>query len=242
MLVTGSRERLRVAAVGGTLLFVSILLLEHFVDSGRDPATHEISEYVHGPAPALMVLGFVAWAASLAASMLLVLRAPDGTPVALALGLAALGIGLTAIFATQTSAGRLPPGVSLDTTGRLHDIGSGIATIALLVASLLSLRLSERTLNRATLLLLAIGPDVAGVRQRLLIAAACTWQLLLLRALAAGPRMTVDVMPRASRPGPSAPGSPRSRDSRASHPSAGSVPSPSGKAGRRVGKQGGAGS
>lgn len=100
---------------------------------------------------------------------------------------------LTACFATQTSAGRLPPGITLSTQGRLHDIGSGLTSIALLAAVLLSLRSPLARLQRSTLallaltlpadaVLLAVGSEVSGWRQRLLVLAGCLWQLMLLAA------------------------------------------------------------
>ncbi len=104
---------------------------------------------------------------------------------------------VTATFATETSAGKLPPGVSLTTTGRLHDIGSGVTTVALLLAALLSIGIFADRLSRLRIValigavvcldvaLLSIGSEVAGVRQRALVAGACAWQLLALRALGA---------------------------------------------------------
>jgi hypothetical protein len=118
--------------------------------------------------------------------------------VVVAVLVAAGGLLLAASFATQTSAGQLQPGVSLTTTGRLHDGGSGIATIALLVGVILSLRLPISHALRqlvltvlafafiADLVLLLIGAGVAGARQRLLVALACGWQLLLAVLLARG--------------------------------------------------------
>jgi hypothetical protein len=200
----------RVAAVFsavGTLVFVLIVVVEHLADSSLDPATHEISEYVHGPLGALMVAGFIIWGLSVAAAALAVSDCRRGTPVAVALLLAATGLLVTAAFATQTSAGRLPPGVSLSATGRLHDIGSGLATLALVLAVVLSLRLRvSRVLERTSVLVLAvaltgdvvlllIGASVGGVRQRLLLGVACVWQLTLMMLLARRPRDLPEVPP-----------------------------------------------
>jgi hypothetical protein len=75
--------------------------------------------------------------------------------VAGALALAATGMLITAAFATQTIAGQLPPGASLTLSGRLHDIGSGLTTVALLGAALLSLRaIRERQFRERTSALL----------------------------------------------------------------------------------------
>jgi hypothetical protein len=101
---------------------------------------------------------------------------------------------LTACFATQTSAGELPPGVKLGVSGRLHDLGSGLATLALaaaVVASIANRDGSPRYYRRAGAILgfalasdaalLAVGPTVGGIRQRVLLASAALWQLLALR-------------------------------------------------------------
>jgi hypothetical protein len=194
-----SRTARRAAAVFsaiGTLVFVVIVLVEHLADSSLDPATHEISEYVHGPLGALMVAGFIIWGLALAAAAFAVSGCRRGMPVAVALLLAAAGVFVTAGFATQTSAGRLPPSASLSATGRLHDIGSGLATLALVLAVVLSLRLRfSRVLEGTSVLVLAIaligevvllmiGVSVGGVRQRVLLGSACAWQIMLVVLLA----------------------------------------------------------
>lgn len=170
---------------------MGIVAVQHLADGSLDPATHEISEYVHGPLGWLMTVGLAAWALSLVALAAALRSTTRGRAVAGAALLAAVGLALTAGFATQTSAGRLPPGVSLRTGGRLHDVGSGLATLALAAAAILSLRTGiPRTTRRLviSLLLLAllgeltllpIGAAVAGARQRLLVGLACAWQLML---------------------------------------------------------------
>jgi hypothetical protein len=178
----------------GVSCFLAAVAAEHAIDSSLDPATHQVSEYVHGPAGALMTAGFVAWAISLAASSVLAALCPDARWVSGALALAAIGMLITAAFATQTIAGRLPAGVSLTLGGRLHDIGSGATTVSLFAAALLSLRaICERQFRRRTsallvfavscdAALLAVGGEVGGVRERLLILAGCVWQLMFLSA------------------------------------------------------------
>lgn len=185
------RRGMSLIAITGVLLFLLVVLLEHLT-SPLDPATHEISEYVHSPSGWLMTAGFLAWAASLAATGMWVNSEPGGRSLVVALLMAALGMAITACFPTQTSAGRLPPGASLHVSGRLHDIGSGLTTIALLAAALLSLRLNgQPSWRRSTLALLAcglpaavvllvVGSDVAGIRQRVLVLVGCSWQLGLL--------------------------------------------------------------
>jgi Protein of unknown function (DUF998) len=185
---------MRACAALGLLGFLAAVMAEHAIDSSLDPASHQVSEYVHGPAGALMTAGFVAWAISLAASSVLAALRPDARWVGGALALAAIGMLVTAGFATQTVAGRLPAGVSLTLSGRLHDIGSGATTAALFAAALLSLlAIRERQFRRRTsallvfavscdVTLLAVGSEVGGVRERLLILAGCVWQPMFLSA------------------------------------------------------------
>jgi hypothetical protein len=178
----------RTVAALGLGAFVVIIIVEHFVQPGLDPARHQISEYVHGDTGWLMTVGFLSWSLSLAATAALVGRFAGGRPMRVALIAAAVGMLVTACFATQTVAGRLPAGASLDISGRLHDLGSSATTVALVAAAALGLRV--RRLRRlrpftiavlvaavsADIVLLAIGNDAGGVRQRLLVAAGCLWQ------------------------------------------------------------------
>ncbi len=184
----------RAIAALGLALFVAIVVLEHFLQPALDPASHQISEYVHGSTGWLMTAGFLSWSLSLAATGVLVGRLDGGAPMRLTLIVAAIGMLVTACFATQTVAGRLPAGVSIHTSGRLHDIGSGATSIALVVAALLGLRV--RSLQRlgaftiavllagvsTDIVLLVIGSDVGGVRQRVLVAAGCLWQAAVIAA------------------------------------------------------------
>lgn len=179
-------------AAWGVLLFLLIVVFEHVANRSLNPARHEISEYVHTPWGWLMTAGFVVWALSLLSTGIFARTKYGADVLCVTLAVAALGMAITAGFATQTSAGRLPPGVSLSMSGRLHDIGSGLATIALLFAALLSLCMRARpVLRRVTVVLLALacasdvlllvlGSGVAGIRQRLLVLIGCMWQLALL--------------------------------------------------------------
>jgi Protein of unknown function (DUF998) len=187
--------------VGGLLTFGGIVVMQHALQPDLTPRTHEVSEYVNGDPGWLMVLGFLSWSVSLAASgALAAAKWRPGQRTSLArsrvflLRLAAAGIVITASFASQTSAGRLPAGVKLDVGGRLHDIGSGVATLALVAAAVASIANGDgsRVYRRrtATILLLAlasdaallaVGPGVAGIRQRILLGCAAVWQLLALR-------------------------------------------------------------
>jgi hypothetical protein len=190
------RPKVRAPATVGVCAFLLIVAVEHVANPSLDPASHQISEYVHGQIGWLMTLGFVSWSISLAATAALAWSFRSGGPVRAALIAASVGMLLTACFATQTSAGRLPPGVTLSTTGRLHDIGSGITGVALLLAAVLALRIKDEALRRLSRLtvsllvvvlpaagvLLAVGSEVGGIRQRLLLIAGCAWQLMFISA------------------------------------------------------------
>jgi hypothetical protein len=82
----------------------------------------------------IMVVGFLAWALSLGAAAVAT-RDRTTTTVRWALGLAAAGLLLLTVFHTQTSAGHLPPGVARTVGGRLHDLGAGVTSVALLGVS-----------------------------------------------------------------------------------------------------------
>lgn len=178
------------AGMAGVFAFLGITAIEHVLRPELSPATHQISEYANGQHGALMTIAFVLWAVSLACTAGLAFLMERGRPIAAVLLVAALGIAVTAAFHTQTSAGVLRPGEVLHAAGRLHDIGSGVATLALAAAMVLSLRVNNRRLRRATAVvlvvvpvdavMLAIGSDVGGVRQRVLVVTACAWQLTML--------------------------------------------------------------
>ena len=190
---------LRYLALGGLLGFVACLVAEHALAGNLSPARHEVSEYVHTETGVVMTLGLGLWAWSLALSAAIARRAWHSRMLASLLALGSFGIVLADCFATQTSAGVLPQGAHLTTTGRLHDVGSGLVSLALLAAAILSatqprsprwLRAWAAVLVAAAIIssivLLAIGPSVGGIRQRLVIACGLLWQLLLLRALGRG--------------------------------------------------------
>jgi Protein of unknown function (DUF998) len=188
---------LRTTALAGLAAFAGIVVLEHLLVPGLAPARHMISEYANARAGALMTAGFLAWALSLVATAVLVRAHPA---LCAPLLLAAVGVFVTACFATQTSGGALSPGVHRSTAGRLHDLGSGLVILALLgavVASIVLVRAPTAFRLRAgALLLLAVvtsatllatGDHVPGVRQRVLVAVGCAWQALLLQALTRRP-------------------------------------------------------
>lgn len=101
------------------------------------------------------------------------------------LAVASAAVVVVAVFHTQTSAGQLPAGEHWIAAGRLHDAGSGVLTAALLGSALLTAR--RRVVASllvaavvADAVLLTVGPSVGGARQRVLVASAIAWQVLML--------------------------------------------------------------
>ncbi len=139
------REKLRVTSLAGLAVLVVVVLAEHLISPGLDPSQHTISEYVNARSGWLMKIGFAAWSLSLGALAVLVVSDAQGVErrwawgvLAGLLALACAGLVVTAIFPTQTSAGVLPSGVARSTEGRLHDLGSGAALLALFGAVIAS--------------------------------------------------------------------------------------------------------
>jgi len=129
-------------------------------------AEHFISEYAKGSTAALQIIAFVAWALALGAGAVLAWRARTrpakprplaGGLTAAALGVAAAGTLLAALFATQTIAGELPPGRARTLEGRLHDLGTLALFLGSLVGALASARLIPGARYRVVLALLALA-------------------------------------------------------------------------------------
>ncbi|MDQ3933067.1 MAG: DUF998 domain-containing protein [Actinomycetota bacterium] len=196
-------RKLRVTAWLGVGVFVGVVLLQHAASAELRPHRHVISEYANTDAGSIMGAGFVAWAVGLVATSLLVLRRTRPEPrdragqlLALCLMLAAAGATVTAIFETQAVGSVVPPGTTRTAAGRLHDAGSGVLSVALLLAGVTSVHAAgfARWFRRTTiaLMLVAVVVDVAllvagdpvpGVRQRVLVAAGCGWQVALIAQL-----------------------------------------------------------
>jgi Protein of unknown function (DUF998) len=180
------------------LAFLSAVSLQHLLVPQLNPLRHQVSEYANARAGWLMVAGFVAWAISIAAmAVLATSRRPQRglarILLVVLLSFAVVGTVITASFATQTSAGALPPGIRLTTGGRLHDVGSAMLAVAIYasaIASLWSEQVSPRYRMCTALILalavtadvtlLVVGPGVGGLRQRILIVFACAWQAVFL--------------------------------------------------------------
>jgi len=181
-----------IAALVALVGFVAAVVAEHVLNPHLDPATHEISEYAKTRTGWVMTVGFALWALSILflawAVVTTHVRQSAVLAVAFFLLAAAVGVVVLSVFETQTSAGRLPAGVRLTASGRLHDVGSGLTSIALWLAAICAAlaaglpgwlrRLSVAVAGLAVVGdvgLLLIGSSVDGVRQRLLIAIACAW-------------------------------------------------------------------
>lgn len=176
--------------------FVAALAAEHLLQPRLSPLTHQMSEYATGPDGVLATAGFLAWSLSLAATGRLALRAESSRVLATLFALAAIGMATVACFKTQTVAGVVPAGGAVTLTGRLHDLGSAVTTLAIfcaMLASALTRGLSRNCKMLAVgmtvaafsvnLALLAVGSEVGGLRQRLLVIIACAWQSAFLLAL-----------------------------------------------------------
>jgi len=184
----------RRAAWLGLVTFAVTIVAEHCLRPALSPLTHQISEYATGGGGALAAAGFAAWSLSLGATSRLV-WCMRRNALAILFALAAVGMATVACFETQTVAGVVPRGAHITLTGHLHNIGSGVSTLALLSAALLSAwtwgpgrfrlmtAVSAVTAVAINLALLQLGPEVGGLRQRLLVLIACGWQAAFLVAI-----------------------------------------------------------
>ncbi|HET6509754.1 MAG TPA: DUF998 domain-containing protein [Baekduia sp.] len=187
-------------AVRGLLCgFVACVAVAQIAEPERGPLRHQLSELVHGNAGWVMDVGLACWAIALGLAATTVLAHPARSDraiapgVAVLVGVAAIGVVVLALFPTQTVAGELPRGVARTTSGRLHDLGSGLVTAALAAAAIASGTAARRADRRfamwvavllgvaalATVIGLLIGPSVGGVRQRAVVACALAWLWLL---------------------------------------------------------------
>jgi Protein of unknown function (DUF998) len=183
----------------GLLIFVAIVATQGIVVAGFDPSRQEISEYVHSSAGAEMVVGFLAWSLSLLAlaGLTAVIARDRGEGNRLtylqigALLSAAAGVVVLACFPTDR--GAEVPGVvtHITASGQVHNAASALATISIFVAALTgavrrggSIRVLTLGLLATGILssvvLLAVGDPLPGIRQRALVAVGCLWQAVWL--------------------------------------------------------------
>ncbi len=185
---------LRGAVLGGLAVFLALVALQHPLRADLPPGGHFVSEYAKGSTGPLQLAAFLAWALAFAAAAWLAALAPRRpvarTVTAIALAVAAAGTVVAALFATQTVAGELQPGVQRTLEGRLHDLGTLLLFVGLLVAALASVRLVPRTRFRVTVALLALALvatvpvlvalrlDLPGIGQRAFVVIGCAWTCL----------------------------------------------------------------
>lgn len=188
-------------ARGGLVAFVGLVALEHPLRGDLPVRSHFISEYASGSTHPIAVAAFLAWGTAMAAGAALgwqrgLRAAPMG------LGLAALGTAVCACFATQTVAGKLPPGTVRTAAGRLHDQGTLLIFAGLLGAALWGLRAVRTRRYRlglaacaaalvlAPALLVAAGRDWPGIGQRAVILVGVAWLELWVSELPRSARRT----------------------------------------------------
>ena len=179
-------------SIAGLLVFAATIATQQPLVSSFDPARQMLSEYVHTRLGALAVAGFVAWGISLAAAagLTIVAASRRGWMARLQAGaLLAAAVGILLVACFPTDRGLAAPGVVTEATvaGQVHDAASAGATACVLLAALLGAARFPgriRTLSlvllsvalAASAVLLGIGDPLPGLRQRLLLAAACVWQ------------------------------------------------------------------
>jgi hypothetical protein len=186
-------------ALGGLVVFVGLVALEHVLRPDLPAADHFVSEYARGWTWPVQTVAFLAWAVATGACAVLATRVPE-RPIARAfvvamLGVAVVGLVMAAVWRTETVAGELPPDVVRTLGGRLHDLGTLGILAGLLLAALASLRLVPDTRYRLIVValgvtLVAIVPvlvilrwDAPGVGQRGFILVALGWQWAFARAV-----------------------------------------------------------
>lgn len=213
---TVANGRLRQLGIVFLGIFMAAVLVAHVVRPDLSPLNHMISEYANGRYGFVMDIGFGAWAYALVASSVYVFFAGPrrALPLGVLLAIVAAGVVVIAIFPTETKAGHLPAGNRLTASGRAHDLAGSVVTVALVAAALASVAMewSNARARRAAiagLMMLALvtvalglaGQQLAGLRQRLTVAAACCWNATVLVAgpRRAGPEATDDASRTAER-------------------------------------------
>ncbi|MFI4989633.1 MAG: DUF998 domain-containing protein [Solirubrobacterales bacterium] len=180
------------------------LIVEHAALPGYDPVRRTISEYANagGVTAAIARATLAIWGVSLLVAAWLSVASARRTSTralllcAALLALAAAGLILAAVFSTQAVDGAVPRGVARTDSGRLHDLGAGAAQLALLAAAIATIltwrefrRLASLTLvltviaTAGAATVAATDSSARGLRQRVLLAGALTWEFVLVTTL-----------------------------------------------------------
>jgi hypothetical protein len=190
------------ASATGLSTFAAAVVAMHVLDPGLSIRAQTLSEYVHGPASPLLLVALVAWSVSLAALAWLVAsgvrRHPDPlAPIqAAAIFSVSVAVLLLALFPTDRGAELAGQVTDATAAGRVHDLAGLVAIAGFLCAVILGSIRASRTWRwvglfpvavaiSADAILLALGDPAPGLRQRLLVFMACTWQVLSLLELTA---------------------------------------------------------
>ncbi|HST68185.1 MAG TPA: DUF998 domain-containing protein [Solirubrobacterales bacterium] len=187
-------------SAAGLSIFVAVVATQGIGGTGFDPASQQVSEYVHTSAGTAMTFGFFAWACSLLALAGVTIALARGETVsrlaylqAGALACAGVGAVLLGCFPTDRGA-EIPGAIVRDTaTGKVHDLASAMTTAGILLAAIVSAVRFHGSLRALTLgivgvacsstvVFLLIGDPLPGVRQRFLLGAGCLWQAVVLWA------------------------------------------------------------
>jgi hypothetical membrane protein len=175
---------------GLVLVAIGVVVALHVVRPELDPVAHRLSDYANGDHGWLMAVAF----AVLAASMLVlapIVAATGRTPrrrraIQAAMVVAAVGLAAAGIFRTGVSRASLRASERFSSVRQagtlsddLHGLTSSAATIALVVAAVLSGRRGIAALAAALLVTspLLHRTAVAGLDQRVLWAVVLTWVL-----------------------------------------------------------------
>ena len=190
---TPSAETARLLACGVVAgpLFLAVLMIQAFTRDGFDLSRHPISLLSLGDLGWIQIANFVVTGALLVAcaiGMRRVLRpGRSGTWAPRLVGAFGVGLIVAGVFTTDPGAG-FPPGApagapeQISWHGILHEVGSGVAFLGMIVGCLVFARrfaaLERRAwvaacvATAATVLVLASWPDTDGVSVRLVIASA----------------------------------------------------------------------
>ena len=187
---TETRRRLACGVVAGPL-FLAVLMIQAFTRDGFDLSRHPISLLSLGDLGWIQIANFVVTGALLVAcaiGMRRVLRpGRSGTWAPRLVGAFGVGLIVAGVFTTDPGAG-FPPGApagapeQISWHGILHEVGSGLAFLGMIVGCLAFARRFAALKRRgwvaacvataAAVLVLASWPDTDGVSVRLVIASA----------------------------------------------------------------------